>query len=225
MSQIRNALRVPVLCLALAFAAPAVAATAPANIPAPNAQQLTARIMEVDWNLKNSSVAARLDATTRARSERLLDRAREEIEAGHLKTAQGLIRQAAVPLVAMKPAHQAVAHPSRARELVEMRTTLKSISRGAEEIAREQGIENTLVADTLRVIRRSEELQRAGHMGVECLGPVVAGAVGPLGTHDAQVVHDVAAAHDQHAALAQRTQGAADGVVLGQRPAVVHAEL
>jgi hypothetical protein len=161
MSMLRHSLTLPVLMAALA--APLASAAEPrARSALPTPEQVTAQIMEVDWNLKHSSVSVRLDASTRSRSERLLDRARDEIAAGHLKTARGLIRQAAVPLVAMKPSEQTVAHPSRVRQLVEMRATLKSITRGAEEIALQKGLENTLVADTRAVIQRSEDLQRAG---------------------------------------------------------------
>ena len=128
----------------------------------PTADQLTAQVMEVDWNLRHSSVSTRLDAATMARSERLLDRARDEIGAGHLKTARDLIRQAALPLTTMKPVAQAASHPNRSRQLVELRTTLESITRGAEEIAREKGMSTTLAADTRAAIRKSESLQRAG---------------------------------------------------------------
>ena len=153
-------LAVPAICFALS--APVAAAPAPAGSTVPSAEQLTAQAMEIDWNLKHSSVAARIDAGTRARSERLLDRARGEIAAGHLRTARELLRQAATPLVAMKPAPQAAAHPNRSRQLAEMRSALESITRGAEQIAREKGLETTLAADTRAAIRRSEDLQRAG---------------------------------------------------------------
>ncbi len=60
---------------------------------------------------------------------------------------------------------------------------------------------------------------------VELDRPVVGLARAGVAARGAQVVHDVAAADDQHAALAQRPQLLAELVVLGRRAAVVHAEL
>ena len=64
-----------------------------------------------------------------------------------------------------------------------------------------------------------------GHHLVKLDGPVI-GLQRRLGAlQRAQVVHHIAAAHNQHAAIAQGAQLLAQGVMLGRRAAVVHAQL
>ena len=67
--------------------------------------------------------------------------------------------------------------------------------------------------------------QPVGHGFVKLHRPVE-GLIGRrLALHHAQVVHDVAAAHNQHALVAQTSQLLGQGVVIGRRALVVHAQL
>jgi hypothetical protein len=61
--------------------------------------------------------------------------------------------------------------------------------------------------------------------GVELDGPVIRLGCRRPAPHRAQVVHDVAAADDQHAPVAQVLELPAQRQVLGRRPGVIHAEL
>ena len=129
---------------------------------APADDRLLRQIDETAWNLEHSSVAPRIDAEQRKRALQQLDQARQELAAGHRKTAQGLIRQASSPLVAMSPASQSTSHPNRIRQLSELRATVRSITEGAQQVARDKGVTTQVALDTRKALRRSESLQRQG---------------------------------------------------------------
>ena len=124
------------------------------------AGDLDRQIRETDWNLKHSSVAPTIDRATQSRSAALLERARAEIAAGHLRTAQDLIRQAARPLVEMDMTE--VAHPDPTRQFSDLRAALESITIGAEAVAREKGKPMTLQPASRQAIARSERLLKQG---------------------------------------------------------------
>lgn len=122
--------------------------------------ELDRLLRETDWNLKHSSIAPTIDRATRGRSAALLERARTEIAAGHLRTAQDLIRQAARPLVEMDTAM--VAHPDPTRQFNDLRAALESITIGAEAVAREKGKPMALQPASRQAIARSEQLLEQG---------------------------------------------------------------
>lgn len=154
---------------------------------APADDRLHRQIDETAWNLQHSSVSTRIDAGQKQRALRLLEQARQELAAGHRKTAQGLIRQAASPLVAMSPASQSASHPDRLRQLSELRETVRSIADGAVEVAREKGVSTPIALETRKVLRRSDALQRQGR---------TTQAIELLQKHYAQVQVQVAAWRD-----------------------------
>ena len=78
------------------------------------------------------------------------------------------------------------------------------------------------VVDQRRVVARDDEL---ANFRLEARGPVVGLDGMPAPRIRVQVVHDVSAAHDQHACIPQRTQALADLIVKLRRARFVDAQL
>lgn len=152
-----------VLALALAGAGSATGAETPAETAA-RRNYLRQQSEVIEWNLKNSSVASRLDKNTLANSLALLGNARREITAGKLNAAERLIDRAALPLHEMTPAAMAGRHPDTAALLAERSEALASITEGAEEIARERNAATDFAAQARAALARSLALQQRGQL-------------------------------------------------------------
>lgn len=152
-----------VLALALAGAGSATGAETPAETAA-RSNYLRQQSEVIEWNLKNSSVASRLDKNTLANSLALLGNARREITAGKLNAAERLIDRAALPLHEMTPAAMAGRHPDTAALLAERSEALASITEGAEAIARERDTSTDFAAQARAALARSLALQQRGQL-------------------------------------------------------------
>lgn len=152
-----------VLALALAGAGSANGAETAAEA-AERSNYLRQHSQVIEWNLKNSSVASRVDKAALDNSLALLANARREIAAGKLNTAERLIDRAALPLHEMTPAAMAGRHPDTAALLAERSETLAAITEGAEEVARERKAPTDFAAQARAALVRSLALQQRGQL-------------------------------------------------------------
>lgn len=152
-----------ILALALSGGGAATAAESPAE-KAERSNHLLQHSKVIEWNLKNSSVASRVDKTALDKSLALLGNARREIAAGKLNAAERLIDTAALPLHEMTPEAMAGRHPDTAALLDERRETLASITEGAEETARERKAPTDFAAQARAALARSLALQQRGQL-------------------------------------------------------------
>jgi hypothetical protein len=143
-----------ILAVALGFAGSATAAETPAE-KAARSNNLLQQSNVIEWNLKNSSVASRLEKPTLDKALSLLANARHEIAAGKLNAAERLIDTAALPLHEMTPEAMAGRHPDTAALLAERSKTLASITEGAEEIAREKNASTDFAAQARAALARA----------------------------------------------------------------------
>lgn len=152
-----------VLALALAGAGSANGAETAAEA-AERSKYLLQHSQVIEWNLKNSSVASRVDKAALDNSLALLGNARREIAAGKLNAAERLIDRAALPLHEMTPEAMAGRHPDTVALLAERSETLASITEGAEEIARERKAPTDFAAQARAALARSLALQQRGQL-------------------------------------------------------------
>ena len=101
-------------------------------------QRLVDRIDVAEWSLRNSSLANQLSDSLANASISLLARARAEIGAGNLRTAEELVRRASQPLVRMDGEALQGKHPDQIGRGVEIRQTLISMLDAAAGIATEK---------------------------------------------------------------------------------------
>lgn len=153
-----------ILAVALGFGGSATAAETPAE-KAARSNYLLQHSNVIEWNLKNSSVASRLEKPTLDKSLSLLGNARREIAAGKLNAAERLIDTAALPLHEMTPEAMAGRHPDTAALLAERSKTLASITEGAEEIAREKNASTDFAAQARAALARALALEQRGQLG------------------------------------------------------------
>jgi hypothetical protein len=151
------------LALALAGAGPASGAETAAEAAA-RSDYLRQHSAVIEWNLKNSSVASRLDKNALDHSLALLGNARRQIAAGKLNAAERLIDRAALPLHEMTPAAMTGRHPDTVALLAERSETLASITEGAEEVARERQASTDFAAQARAALARSLALQQRGQL-------------------------------------------------------------
>lgn len=152
-----------ILAVALGFAGSATAAETPAE-KAARSNNLLQQSNVIEWNLKNSSVASRLEKPTLDKALSLLANARHEIAAGKLNAAERLIDTAALPLHEMTPEAMAGRHPDTAALLAERSKTLASITEGAEEIAREKNASTDFAAQARAALARALALEQRGQL-------------------------------------------------------------
>lgn len=114
--------------------------------------------------LTQSSMAARIDPATLRESSRLLASAREEIAAGHLRTAQNLIERAGEPLHVMSDEARRGHHPDRAREYQEKREALISISEGVAQVASGKGLRSDVPAAVRASVAGADQLAESGRL-------------------------------------------------------------
>lgn len=152
-----------VLALALAGAGSASGAET-AAAAAERSKYLLQHSRVIEWNLKNSSVASRVNKNTLDNSLALLGNARREIAAGKLNAAERLIDRAALPLHEMTPAAMAGQHPDTVALLAERSEALASITEGAEAIARERNTSTDFAAQARAALARSLALQQRGQL-------------------------------------------------------------
>jgi hypothetical protein len=152
-----------VLALALAGAGSASGAETPAEAAA-RSDFLRQHSKVIEWNLKNSSVASRVDKNALDNSLALLANARRQIAAGKLNAAERLIDRAALPLHEMTPAAMAGRHPDTVALLAERSETLAAITEGAEEVARERKASTDFAAQARAALARSLALQQRGQL-------------------------------------------------------------
>lgn len=123
---------------------------------------LMQQIAEIEWNLKSSSLASKLDRSVVDNSISALSTARNELASGNWRTASGLIERAALPLHEMSPEAMAGKHPDTRQWLNERRETLASLTDGSESIAREKKVPTDFVDMARNAITRSIILESQG---------------------------------------------------------------
>jgi ribosomal protein L29 len=109
-----------------------------------------------DWSLKHSSVSASISKNVLDNSMQSLQRAREELDNGNLRTAREWIRRASQPLAQMN--NTTGKHPDPVAYKLEIRDTLQSLLPVAEQIAAEKSASTAFIADARQDIARSDTL-------------------------------------------------------------------
>jgi len=109
-----------------------------------------------DWSLKHSSVSARISKNVLDSSMLSLQRAREELDNGNLRTAREWIRRASQPLAQMNDTTGK--HPDPVAYKLEIRDTLQSLLPVAEQVAAEKSASTAFIADARQDIARSDAL-------------------------------------------------------------------
>jgi tetratricopeptide (TPR) repeat protein len=145
------------LCLPLQALAEKTKPVNPATLA-----NLHKQIVEIEWNLKSSSLATKLDKAVVDKSIASLRIAESELAAGHWRTASGLIERAALPLHEMSPQAMAGKHPDERQWLSDLRQTLSSITDSSEKIAREKNLPTDFASMARSAMARSVELEAQG---------------------------------------------------------------
>ena len=142
----------------LAFAGPSAVGSA-AALPA---SLVESQIADTEWSLKHSSVAGTIDKIVQDASLNLLARARSEMAAGNIRTAQELARRAARPLVEMAATAQAGKHPDQGEHLRDLIAATASIIDGAAKIASEKQSPAVFLSLSRESLREAQELAASG---------------------------------------------------------------
>ena len=124
---------------------------------------LTQEIDEAAWSLKHSSMSTVLDVAVIDKSIAMLNKAREELATGHMRTAQDLVRRASLPLTQMSEAAMQGRHPDQHRQALETRETLSSLISAADKIAEEKGVTRDFVNAAKSEIQAADQLIANGN--------------------------------------------------------------
>ena len=133
------------------------------NVPS-SVSAVSEEIELAEWSLKHSSVAIVNDSSALDISLTYLGKAREELAAGNVRTAQDLLRHASQPLVRMNPAAMTGRHPDQRSLVRETRQTLESIADAAESIAMEKHASPDFVFAARAALLRGDALLAAGQV-------------------------------------------------------------
>jgi hypothetical protein len=127
-----------------------------------SASALAADIDMAEWSLRHSSVSKAIPSSVLDVSLTALTRAREELAAGNLRTAQDILQRASQPLSRMTYSAMEGRHPDEQARILETRQTLESIIDAAERIATEKNAPNDFIARARDSVRQSDALLAAG---------------------------------------------------------------
>ena len=108
------------------------------------------------WSLKHSSLATSFSTYVVDSSMQSLQRAREELDNGNLRTAREWIRRASQPLAQMNDTSGK--HPDPVAHKLEIRDTLQSLLPVAEQIAAEKSASPAFISDARQAMARSDAL-------------------------------------------------------------------
>lgn len=128
----------------------------------PSSLELAQDIQAAEWSLKHSSVARTIDNSVLDNSMQSLQRAREEMALGNLRTAKEWLRKASVPLARMNDSAMTGKHPDPLAYKLEIRETLLSLLPVAEKIAAEKSASDAFVRQAREAIVESDKLLQAG---------------------------------------------------------------
>lgn len=122
-----------------------------------------ARAIEwAEWSLERSSLAPVIDKHVMDNSTRLLERSREELVAGNVRTARELVDRAMAPLAEMRPESMSGRHPDQLNYKEGLRQTLLSLLPEARRIAREKRAADAFVDEAQAAVERSDAMLAAG---------------------------------------------------------------
>jgi len=120
--------------------------------------EISREIDVAEWSLKHSSISARISEFVLDNSKQSLQRAREEVANGNLRTAREWVRRASQPLAQMNDTTGK--HPDPIAYKLEIRDTLHSLLPVAEQLAAEKSASMAFIADARQDIARSDALQQ-----------------------------------------------------------------
>lgn len=121
-------------------------------------KEISHEIEVTAWSLRHSSVARTIAHNVMDNSMNSLQRAREELDNGNLRTAREWIRKASQPLVQMDEAAMAGKHPDPLAYKLEIRDTLQSLLTVAERIAAEKSAPGDFIAAARAALSRGDTL-------------------------------------------------------------------
>lgn len=144
----------------IALSASLLAFTAKADIrPHDSAHKEVSKEIEVtEWTLNHSSVARTITTDVLDKSMSGLQRARQELDNGNLRTAREWIRKASQPLVRMDDAAMTGKHPDPLAYKLEIRETLQSLLPVAERIAAEKSAPADFIVAARAALSRGDAL-------------------------------------------------------------------
>lgn len=132
--------------------------------PSSSARSLAADIDMAEWSLRHSSVSKAIPYYVLDVSLTTLDRARQELAAGNLRTARNIFERASQPLSSMSASAMSGRHPDERARILETRQTLESIIDSAARIAAEKKVPDDFAARAREAVRQSDALLAAGQL-------------------------------------------------------------
>lgn len=150
--------------IAALLSAALISMTAAAEIYRPQtttSNEILHEIEVVSWSLKHSSMAGTIDNYVMDNSTQSLQRAREEVANGNLRTAREWVRKASQPLAHMDQDAMNGKHPDPLAYKLEIRDTLASLLPVAERIAVEKSASTDFIEQARRAMEQSDALLQA----------------------------------------------------------------
>lgn len=155
------------LLLAFAIALPALStASTETAFNAANDASRRALAEEIDmaeWSLRHSSVSKVTPISVLDVSISTLNRARQELTAGNVRTARELLQRASQPLSHMTYSAMEGRHPDEQSRMRETRETLESLIDAAERIAAEKNAPDEFIVAARQALRQKDALLAAGN--------------------------------------------------------------
>jgi hypothetical protein len=148
----------------LAFPAATVFATVTDSSPQTGLSQkaLAEEIDMAEWSLRHSSVSKAIPISVMDISITTLNRARQELAAGNVRTARELLQRASRPLSRMSHSAMEGRHPDEQSRMRETRETLESLIDAAERIAAEKNAPDEFIVAARQAVRQKDALLAAG---------------------------------------------------------------
>jgi len=151
------------LCTGLAFADSAMKSGGLA-VHADSAAEVAKAIEQAEWSFSRSSLAPVIEINVMDKSRGLLERSRQELAQGKVRTARELVDRAMEPLAQMRSGAMAGKHPDQRQYKDGLRQTLLSLLPEAQRIAREKRVSEAFVADGRAAVEHSDALLAEGQV-------------------------------------------------------------
>jgi hypothetical protein len=149
------------LCSSLAFADSQIKSGDTA-FRADGAAEVAKAIEQAEWSFSRSSLAPVIEIGVMDKSRGFLERSRQELAQGNVRTARELVDRAMEPLAQMRSGAMAGKHPDQHQYKEGLRQTLLSLLPEAQRIAREKRVSDAFVADARAAVERSDALLAEG---------------------------------------------------------------
>lgn len=150
-----SGLAVAVLCTSVASADTSLNGSSAVG-RADSAAEVAKAIELAEWSYGRSSLASVIDSAVVDKAKVLLDRSRNELAQGKVRTARELVDRAMEPLAAMREGAMDGKHPDPLLYKEGLRQTLLALLPEAQRIAHEKRASDTFVAEARAAVERSD---------------------------------------------------------------------